>query len=230
MKKNIKLMDTNFISTYLSKNLAPPPYNIIIANGLFPKKITFLLEHKNFIVCCDGAIIKLLRKNVLPDFIIGDCDSIPIKILNSLSDKVIKIDDQNTNDLTKAVVFCKNKLYLDTLIILGATGLREDHTIANIFLLYEYFKLVKNVVLISDFGIFTVHLGKFKLETVIGQQISFYSPYCKVNISCNNLKWPLNNFLLNTMYQATLNEALDSFIEGEAKEPIIIFRSFELKF
>ena len=227
MQKKIKKMHTDLIISYLNKCLINPLHNIIIANGLFPKKTLFLLENNNLIVCCDGAIIKLIKNNIVPNYIVGDCDSVPQKIYLSLMDKIIKVEEQDTNDLTKAVNFCKNKLCLNDIVILGATGLREDHTISNIFLLFEYFKLINNVSLISDFGIFTAHLGLFKLNTVVGQQVSFYSPYSNSKLSCINLKWPLKEFILQNMYQGSLNEATDVFIEGNAKDPIIIFRGFE---
>ncbi|HMT03878.1 MAG TPA: thiamine diphosphokinase, partial [Burkholderiales bacterium] len=117
-------------------------HNVIIADGLFPKNkyLKNLILTSNSIICCDGAINKLIKHNVEPHYIIGDCDNLNPIIQSKFANKIIKITEQNSNDLTKAINFAK-KLKLDNIIILGATGLREDHTIANIALLADYIKL-----------------------------------------------------------------------------------------
>ncbi|MFN7095224.1 MAG: thiamine diphosphokinase, partial [Burkholderiales bacterium] len=137
---------------------------IIIANGQFPNNsyLQQLIKDAPVKICCDGAIHQLLALHILPDYIIGDCDSISPCIKSQLKAKVIQISEQDSNDLTKAVNFA-HSLGLTKVIIVGATGLREDHTLANIALLANYTTIIEKIAIVSDFGIFTAHSGQAKL-------------------------------------------------------------------
>ena len=75
---------------------------------------------------------KLIKNNLKPTIIIGDLDSIDTKIKEKYSHIIIEILDQSQNDLRKALNWL-NKKKCSNITILGATGLREDHTIGNIF-------------------------------------------------------------------------------------------------
>ena len=61
---------------------------VIICDGKFPKTEypRYLLRYADFIICCDGALVKFLRnsKSVfgedrLPDLVIGDMDTLSAK-------------------------------------------------------------------------------------------------------------------------------------------------------
>ena len=180
---------------------------VILANGEFPKgKLALqILENKNFLICCDGAINNLLKTNIEPNLIIGDLDSINDSLKIKFADILIKIADQNTNDLTKAINWCIANNITDV-TILGATGKREDHTIANISLLAKYIEQL-NVKIITDYGIFTPITKKTKFKSEKGQQVSIFSLDCDKEISSENLKYPLQNLKLETWWMGTLNES-----------------------
>ena len=206
-------------------------YNIIIANGEFPTHpyLIELIKNAKTLICCDGAIHKLLMHHITPNYIIGDCDSLQTLEDGILNERIIKLPDQSTNDLTKAVNFAHKELQLNKIIILGATGLREDHTIANIALLAEYIKYIDEISIISEYGIFSAHNKPTKLSTQIGQQISFFALDKDTSISSNELKWPLKNHKFDKWYQGTLNEATDELVNLDISGTIIVYRAFELK-
>ena len=206
-------------------------YNIIVANGQFPSHpfLLGLIKNAKMLICCDGAIHKLSSHHITPDYIVGDCDSLQTLEDGILNDRIIKLTDQNTNDLTKAVDFACMQLKLDNLIILGATGLREDHTIANIALLAEYINKVNEVSIISEYGIFTIHSKSTKLSTINGQQVSFFTLDHESSISCKELKWQLKNHKFCKWYQGTLNEAIANSINVEIIGTVIVYRTFEIK-
>jgi thiamine pyrophosphokinase len=206
-------------------------YYVIVANGEFPKHpyLHKLISKAKKLICCDGAIHKLSTYRLIPDYIIGDCDSLQILEDGILNDRIIKIPDQNTNDLTKAVNFTVQELKAKKIVILGATGLREDHAIANIALLAKYINFIAEIAIISEYGIFTVHNKSMKLPTIQGQQISFFTldPYTTIN--CSELKWPLVAHQFNAWYQGTLNQTLGSYITLNTNGTTIIYRAFEIK-
>jgi thiamine pyrophosphokinase len=112
------------------------PETAVLANGKFPdhpNPLNYLLNAKR-VICCDGAADSLIDFGLEPFAIVGDCDSVNKKIADRYRDRLFRNDDQETNDLTKAVKWCSEQGYKE-IVILGATGKREDHTIGNISLL-----------------------------------------------------------------------------------------------
>ena len=125
---------------------------VVVANGLFPtgQQALELLRQAEFVVACDGAVIGL-ENGRLPDAVVGDLDSLPEPVRNRYSDRIHRVKDQETNDLTKAVNYVKTLGFREVLI-LGATGRREDHTLGNISLLAQYVTEFERVEMVSDFG------------------------------------------------------------------------------
>ncbi len=69
----------------------------IVANGEFPTHPVPLavLREASFVVACDGAVTRVPQADV----VIGDGDSVPA----AFRDRLVQIDEQEDNDLTKAV-------------------------------------------------------------------------------------------------------------------------------
>lgn len=202
---------------------------LILADGLFPEKeeIQKLIVESPFVICCDGAALKLIEFGRMPDFVIGDLDSLDAKIRPQLVDRLIHVPDQDTNDLTKAVQLAVSKGFRNILIA-GATGLREDHTLGNISLMHKYFDWVDSVEIISDFGRFVPINRSSDFTSFAGQQISIFSltPQCRISVS--GLRYPIENRTLNTWWMGTLNEATGtSFrIELHDEGQLIVYQAF----
>jgi thiamine pyrophosphokinase len=200
---------------------------LIIANGKFPQKKTILnlIKNAEFIICCDGAINNLTKKKISPNLIIGDLDSISNELKQKYNNILVQIDDQNTNDLTKAINWCVKNNFLEVEII-AATGKRDDHAIGNIALLSKYAKAL-NVRMITDYGIFTPILETTTFKSFIGQQISIFSLNPNLELTSENLKYPLNKLQLHSWWMGTLNEATaNNFtISFENKGEIIIYQN-----
>ena len=135
-----------------------------------------LLKEAKTIIACDGAKKTLYEKGIHPDAIVGDLDSIPAGLRERYADRIHHVEDQEINDLTKSVRFAHTQGYREVLI-LGATGLREDHTLGNISLLMDYAHLFKRVEMLSDYGLFTPILETTTFASYPGQQISIFVLY-----------------------------------------------------
>lgn len=87
-------------------------------NGLFPtgQQALELLRQAEFVVACDGAVIGL-ENGRLPDAVVGDLDSLPEPVRNRYSDRIHRVKDQETNDLTKAVNYVKTLGFREVLIL-----------------------------------------------------------------------------------------------------------------
>ncbi|MDR0232427.1 MAG: thiamine diphosphokinase [Dysgonamonadaceae bacterium] len=202
---------------------------IILADGLFPssEQVQNLLKKAETIVCCDGAAQKLLDFGIEPQYIVGDLDSLSKEFKQRFAQKIIQNSDQETNDLTKAVEFCISKNWKQV-AILGATGLREDHTLGNISLLCNYKKQLDEVVMISDFGIFTPIFETTIFKSFPEQQISVFSLNPETKLTFKGLEYPVENQSFTSWWQGTLNAALgDSFeIILHNKGEVIVYITF----
>ena len=198
---------------------------IILANGEFPKNAVLLEKLRApTIVCCDGAVQKLLDFGIEPDFIVGDMDSISEENKIKFADILIHDSDDNTNDLTKAVKFCV-KNGVEHIEILGATGHREDHALGNISLLANYIDLLTSVKMFTDYGVFTPISKTTTFESFENQVVSIFSITPETLITTDNLAYPRNRQKFLSWWEGTLNRSLgeEFTIEMEAGK-IIVFQ------
>lgn len=203
-------------------------YTVIIANGEFPihKRPKECIKNASYTICLDGALKLTLKNNITPNIVIGDGDSISEMLKEDYAHLLHLFTDQDTNDLTKAINYCIQK-GLRKIKIVAATGKREDHTLGNISLLLEYMHKVE-VEMITDYGIFTPIASTTKFESTIGQQVSIFN-IDNSPITSQNLKYPLNNMVLDNLWKGTLNESLGQWFSIETKGRTIVYRTFEVK-
>jgi thiamine pyrophosphokinase len=201
---------------------------VIIADGTFPSHPIPLgyITNAERIICCDGSADNTILAGFIPDAIVGDMDSLSTELFDRFADRIFPDDDQETNDLTKAVAWCRESGYKD-LVIVGATGKREDHTIGNISLLTEYINDV-DVVIVTDTGIFQPIKKSSAISSFPGQQISIFSIDPETEITTAGLKYPLKKSKIRNWWVATLNEALgDTFSLEFSTGRVIVFLKFQ---
>lgn len=196
---------------------------VILADGDFPTHAVplSLLENARHIVACDGAIASLAARNDhLQDIVaVGDGDSVP----ESLRDRLIQIDEQDDNDLTKATRYCLQQGW-HKIAYLGATGKREDHTLGNVALMARYFlEMGVEPMLVTDYGWFVVAQGDTDFESFPGQQVSIFNLNCERLVS-EGLKWEAYPF--RQFWQGTLNEALSTVFSLHADGCYLVYRTF----
>lgn len=204
------------------------PEAVVLADGSFPSHPVPLacLMKSDHIICCDGGAESLIAADLEPEAIVGDLDSLNSLISERFADRLFRDSDQDTNDLTKAIRWCINKRYKE-IVILGATGKREDHTIGNISLLTEYAREI-SVSMITDTGTFTPLLKSSVVKCFPGQQVSVFSINPETKITSKGLKYPLQNLKLQNWWRATLNEATGETFELQfIGGPLIVYQKFD---
>ena len=205
---------------------------VILADGAFPagKEALAYLEQAERIICCDGAARSLISYGKEPDKIVGDLDSLSDEFKKRFADRIEHVREQESNDLSKAFRYCV-KMGFCNIVILGATGKREDHTLGNLSLLSEYSKQVPGISIVTDYGYFTVAGQSGTFESFAGMQVSIISLTGALEVTSRNLKYPMDKLKLKLWYQATLNEALgDTFeLDFPAGGELLIYRTFSGK-
>ena len=187
---------------------------VIVANGMFPKKggeAWRLLESAKRVVACDGAADAFARRfRRAPDYIVGDMDSIkrnPPSFITPHSSFLIPVAEQTTNDLSKAIAFCRGKGWRN-LVIVGATGKREDHALGNIFRAME-----AGVEVVTDCGRFVPFEERLRLRVGKGAAVSVFATDRRTRMTSGGLAWPLDGVRFDNLYCATLNRATAAVID-----------------
>lgn len=198
---------------------------VILADGDFPTATQPLqvLSQATFIACCDGATQQLVAHNIVPDVIVGDCDSISPLLKERFADRLYRVEEQDDNDLTKTVRFLQQQ-GMKSFAILGATGKREDHTLGNISLLLEYMRSGLFVKMFTNYGCFIPCNGTVAFNCNPGQQVSVFS-FGATNFSSEGLLYPLFNF--TALWQGTLNECESTSFSISAEGDYLVFINYE---
>ena len=201
---------------------------VIVANGAFPSHPVPLavLQGAKRIVACDGAIAQLaayvhgdLQSPLLT--IIGDGDSVPAEYRHLL----IKVEEQEDNDLTKATRYCLGKYPTPRIAYLGCTGGREDHTLGNISLLMRYYhEMGVEGRMFTDKGFFTPAQGNRSFGSFPGQQVSIFNFGC-TRLGSEGLKW--KSYAYREWWQGTLNEAVGNSFTLHADSYYLVFQTYE---
>lgn len=181
---------------------------VILAAGDFPAKGSEgerLLRAAETVVACDSAAEAYFQwAGKWPDVVIGDLDSLAAR---DVPCRVVHDADQDTNDLTKAIDWCRAEFgggCRDQTVIVGATGKREDHTIGNV-----YRALEAGVRLVTDTGAFwPVDASRpLQVKTWKDAGVSVFAPDPRTQMTSRGLRWKLDGVRFDTPYAATLNRA-----------------------
>ena len=202
---------------------------VILAAGDFPTAPSplALLDAADELVCCDGAADALLRYGREPDFVVGDLDSLSERTRERLSGRLVRVEEQETNDLAKAFRFCRSR-GRGRIVILGATGKREDHTLGNLAHLVDFAEEIPGIEIATDHGVFSVALRSGEFRSFPGERLSFFAVDPETTVTSAGLKYPMRELRLRRWWQATLNEALaDTFsLNFTPGSRLLIYRVF----
>ena len=204
---------------------------VIICDGQFPRTEypRYLIKSADFSICCDGALVKYLRhsrsifgEERTPDLVIGDMDTLSEKMQARYSSLIVKVEEQEHNDQTKAVRWAiSNVEGIEQIYILGATGKRVDHTIGNASLLMEYTRMFDleglgiNIEMVSDTGTAFAVNDTFEMDCGIGRQVSIFSPDNSLKIKSTGLEYPTDDVVFDNWWKATLNKASQDTVRLE---------------
>ncbi|MCL4549898.1 MAG: thiamine diphosphokinase [Bacteroidetes bacterium] len=194
---------------------------IVLANGQPPSKKVF--DYLNSIgydklICADGGANSAFKLEFIPDYIIGDLDSIRPEIYDYYYDKceIMQIIRQNDTDVEKCLKFAYKNKFKDV-ILLGATGDRLDHSFCNLGITLKFFDRIR-IRVIHQRSILSVHQGATILKTIPGETISIYGLDAKTKFESEGLKYPLKNFALPFgMKESTSNIALTKEVRLKIK-------------
>jgi thiamine pyrophosphokinase len=192
---------------------------VICLNGVAPSKSTLesVLQPGDCLVAADGGVNWLYEYDVLPYLLIGDLDSAQKNIIKKMpKESVVKIEDQNSTDLEKAIQWAIGKK-IKSIVILGMEGKRIDHTLANFFLLWRFQKKVRIELIHDDWTAYLLQNTTMKSTAQIGMTISLI-PFSNCSgVTLKGFQYPLQNSKLEVGQVGVSNVATKSNIEITVK-------------
>ena len=185
---------------------------LICCNGQ-PPSLPLLHKLKHWsdkVIGADGGVFTLRDAQIKPDYIIGDMDSFnPLQDVVEAGSTLLRMGDQETNDLEKALMLSRN-LQAKEVVIAGGTGYRLDHTLKNLSCMQRFNPVFERIVMVDDYCVTTVLPRSFAFETKPGTIVSLFPLSGRVEgIRTSGLKFELSGEALeNGVRDGSSNEAV----------------------
>jgi len=192
---------------------------LIMANGADcgDDLLQQLMEWSPYVLALDGAVHRLLERNIRFDAWLGDFDSgagVDEMALSKMGDiQRIWAEDQDKTDLEKGIEFLISKGHVAANIIWG-TGRRADHTINNMATLWRYHDQMTLSLLDDHSRVYPLN-RQFKKWYPAGTAISLIPVGYASGINSSNLEYSLLNHRLELPHSTgSSNRVLeDGFVE-----------------
>ena len=158
---------------------------LIVGNRPLGSNIIELSKDK-LIVAADAGADRLLKYNIIPDYVIGDLDSISDKASTKLEEWLVTNKNIQKTDLEKAVDYAFEK-GAERIQIVGWSGGRIDHTLAALGLAFD-----TRIKLIDDkFTVYCVD-GEKRIK---GKENTLFSLIAmpEARVSVNGARWNLEH-------------------------------------
>ena len=199
---------------------------VLVANGEKPVSnyAKQLIVQNTLRICVDSNLSFFKELDVEPDVIIGDLDTVDINTASSKS-TIVAVEDQNKTDLEKSLDYCIAQ-NIKNIYIIGATGERDDHSLANIMIAQQYSETL-NIEMISNFfQIFFVNGSKEILEKK-SRNLSMISLISDNKITTSGLEYNLSNQKLNSFSHGISNRIVSDKCLIKSAEKLILFIEVE---
>ena len=166
---------------------------LVVCNGAIPPQSLLRKCHRwaDVVLAADGGANILNERNLAFDVVIGDMDS--YRPIDEEPYDVIHDPDQYANDLEKALSKAKSEKATHVRV-LGATGLRLDHTLKNLSVLKQFNHQFEQLVFLDDHVRIMLLPNSFSKDIPTGTTVSLFPLSGKVTgITTHGLKYPLKN-------------------------------------
>ena len=189
---------------------------VLIIGNARPENLTKwseTIQQSDLIIACDGALGNCIDHQIVVDYLIGDMDSVDQVMLDYArvnNIEIVKIQDQQNNDLTKAIQFAQN-LSAQSIDIIGIDGGRPEHQFANYMSLFEHSKNTK--MHLDDSVVIAINKSQplhYSIE--IGTTFSVFSIGESKAVNLAGGKWSLDSVDLDSSSKGLHNIAVETDI------------------
>ena len=172
------------------------PTALIVGNGPPPSKQLFLhlAAENTLLLCADGGANHAVACGRIPDFVVGDLDSVKTEVEERVApDRLIRIDADNTGTDMQKVLNHALELKVEAAVLTGVTGGRTDHTLWNLGLLSTYATRLE-LRIVDDYNEIRLILGRIRFSARVGLKLSLAPLSATVEgVTTSGLKFPLSS-------------------------------------
>jgi len=173
-------------------------------------------EAKVFAV--DGGLRVAEAAGVMPDYLVGDFDTAEEELVSKYESRCITLRHKPEKDATDTELAIDEALErgAESILLLGATGTRMDHTWANVHMLYRILQQGKKAWIMDEHNRISLYNKPFlcKRSEMFGNYISFLPFFGETTgVTLKGFKYPLSG--------KTLTAGISLGVSNEAKEDIM---------
>ena len=198
------------------------PTALIVGNGPPPSKDLFLqlVDQHERLLCADGGANFAVSCGRLPDWVVGDLDSVETGVQERVTvDRIVRIDADDTGTDLQKVLNHALDLGVGSTVLTGVTGGRTDHALWNLGLLKTYQSRLELRV-VDDFNEIRLIREKIRFSAHAGLKLSL-SPLSGIvnGVTTKGLRFPLHGESLgNGIRDGISNEVVEEAVEISVEE------------
>lgn len=171
-----------------------------------------LASSSQFVIAADGGIKNFLQlQDVKPNLIVGDFDSAPLSGWEELYQDIPKVTFPKEKDYTdtELAILEALKLPIDEIYLIGATGSRLDHTLANMMLLRRIERAGKTGIIIDEYNeIRQIVAGVTIVEKGEWNYMSLVPISERLCVSLKGFKYPLDRAVIDQASTVTISNEI----------------------
>ncbi len=170
---------------------------VVTGGNVSPEFLKKIVKEKSYevLIAVDGALQVLYCIEEEPDYIVGDFDTISEEILAGYpEEKIFRHPPEKDQTDTELALETAVKAGCNTIMLLGATGSRMDHSLANVFLLEHWMKQGISVIICDENNRLYVKNESFAIRKAeqYGDFVSLLPLTERVeNVTLNGFRYPL---------------------------------------
>lgn len=170
---------------------------LIVGNGSDIDKSHIENLNIDYVICADGGLEKVKRLGLIPNLILGDFDSVNKSVLEDYKNLNIEVvtfpSEKDYTDMELAISHAVKMGFKD-IILVGASGTRLDHTVANMLLIEKYHKKDINIRIIDNNNFIQIITDSMIIPFRKNYYVSLIPLSENIEgLTLEGFKYPLNN-------------------------------------
>ncbi len=175
---------------------------VVVCNGMIEdySYIKKYFDKADFVICADGGATHLRKLGIVPDVLLGDFDSIlkvDLDYYRESGVEVLKFPyKKDKTDTELAVELAADRGFKDVILV-GALGKRQDHSLSNVFILKKMLdRGIKGIIADKHNEIMLVR-DRIELKREINLKVTLLSLTEKTEgVNTDGLLYPLTDATL----------------------------------
>lgn len=199
---------------------------VIMLNGQPPRRelLRSIVERADVLIGADAGAVRLREADLRVDYVVGDFDSVPPELLQSLpAQSVVHDPGQDDTDLEKALRFAVTRWEQPQVVVVGTTGDRMDHVLGNVCGGVRYADRAF-IRFVEDHSIIYFAHQRLQFDAPVGATVSLLPLGEVEGVRTAGLKWALHGEALTIGTRGVSNvvEGAPVSIEWERGHLVVV--------